>query len=84
MVKKIRTYSNGFRTKVIKKITYIWDNQGLLYLVWVKVIHTKKLVGYTINKRMTADLVGKALNMAVKNRGPSQRLIVHSDNRRMN
>lgn len=33
MVKKIRTYSNGFRTKVIKKITYIWDNQGLLYLV---------------------------------------------------
>ena len=28
---------------------------------------------------MTADLVGRALNMAIKNKRPSQALIVHSD-----
>ena len=37
------------------------------------------MVGYAINKRMTADLVCKALNMAIKNKRPSQGLIVHSD-----
>ena len=36
-------------------------------------------VGYAINKRMTADLVCHALNMAIKNKRPSQALIVHSD-----
>ena len=41
--------------------------------------YTKELVGYAINKRMTADLVCKALNMAIKNKRPSQGLILHSD-----
>ena len=34
---------------------------------------------YPINKRMTADLVSKAFNMAINNKRPSQGLIVHSD-----
>ncbi len=42
-------------------------------------MYTKELVGYAINKRMTADLVCKALNMAIKNKRPSKGLIVHSD-----
>ena len=42
-------------------------------------MYTKELVGYAINKRMTADLVCSALNMAIKNKRPSKGLIVHSD-----
>ena len=45
----------------------------------VKDIYTKELVGYAINKRMTTDLVCRALNMAIKNKRPNQQLIVHSD-----
>ena len=45
----------------------------------VKDLYTKELVGYAINKRMTADLVCRALNMAIKNKRPSKGLIVHSD-----
>ena len=63
----------------VSDITYIWKNEGWLYLAGVKDLYTKELVGYAINKRMTADLVCRALNMAIKNKGPSQGLIVHSD-----
>ncbi len=63
----------------VSDITYIWTNESWLYLAGVKDLYTKELVGYAINKRMTADLVCKALNMAIKNKRPSRDLIVHSD-----
>ena len=63
----------------VSDITYIWTAEGWLYLAGVKGFYTKELVGYAISKRMTADLVGRALNMAIKNKGSSQGLIVHSD-----
>ena len=63
----------------VSDITYIWTAEGWLYLAGVKDLYTKELVGYALSKRMTADLVCRALNMAIKNKGPSQGLIVHSD-----
>ncbi len=63
----------------VSDITYIWTSEGWLYLAGVKDLYSKELVCYTINKRMTADLVCRALNMAIKNKRPSQGLIVHSD-----
>ena len=63
----------------VSDITYIWTNEGWLYLAGVKDLYTKELVGYAINKRMTADLVCRALNMAIMNKRPSNELIVHSD-----
>ena len=63
----------------VSDITYIWTAEGWLYLAGVKDLYTKELVGYAINKRMTADLVCGALNIAIKNRALSQGLIVHSD-----
>ena len=63
----------------VSDITYIWTNEGWLYLVGVKDLHTKELVGYAINKRMIADLVCSALNMAIKNKRLIQGLLVHSD-----
>ena len=63
----------------VSDINYIWTNEYWLYLALVKNLYTKELVGYAISKRMTADLVCCALSMAIKNKRPSQRLIVHSD-----
>ena len=63
----------------VSDITYILTNAGWLYLAGVKDIYTKELVGYAINKRITTDLVCRALKMAIKNKRPSQRLIIHSD-----
>ena len=63
----------------VSDITYIWTAEGWLYLAGVKDLYTKELVGYAINKRMTADLVCSALNMAINNKKSNQGLIVHSD-----
>ena len=63
----------------VSDITYIWTDEGWLYLAGVKDLYTKELVGYAINKRMTADLVCRALNIAIKNKRPTKGLIVHSD-----
>ena len=60
-------------------ITYIWTAEGWLYLAAVKDLYTKQLVGYSLNERMTSQLVYNALNMAIRNQKPDKGLIVHSD-----
>jgi len=45
----------------VSDITYIWTNEGWLYLAAVKDLYSKEIVGYALNKRMTADLVCEAL-----------------------
>ena len=63
----------------VSDITYIWTNEGWVYLAAVKDLYSKEIVGYALNKRMTADLVCKALNNAIKYKRPARGLIVHSD-----
>ena len=58
---------------------YIWTSEGWLYLAALKDLYTKQVVGYSLAKRMTADLVCNALTMAIQNQKPEKGLIVHSD-----
>lgn len=63
----------------VSDITYVWTDEGWCYLAAVKDLCTKQIVGYSIDKRMTANLVCDALKMAIKNKHPNRGLIVHSD-----
>nr|WNL65256.1 hypothetical protein GPGIFMOB_00207 [Acinetobacter gerneri] len=45
----------------------------------IKDLYTKQVVGYSLNERMTAQLVCNALTMAIRNQKPTKGLIVHSD-----
>ncbi len=66
--------------EILKKAitsTYFAKHSSLS--TFVKDLYTKELVGYAIHKRMTAKLVCRALNMAIKNKRPNSNLIVHSD-----
>lgn len=63
----------------VSDITYIWTAEGWLYLAALKDLYTKQVVGYSLNKRMTAELVCDALSMAIRNQKPLKGLIVHSD-----
>lgn len=63
----------------VSDITYIWTNEGWLYLAGVKDLYTKEVVGYSLGSRMTADLVCKALSMAIHHKRPAKGLIIHSD-----
>ena len=63
----------------VSDITYIWTNEGWVYLAAVKDLYSKEIVGHALNKRMTADLVCQALGNAIKYKRPARGLIMHSD-----
>jgi len=63
----------------VSDITYISTQEGWLYLTVIIDLYSRKVVGWSMNKRMTKQLVIDALIMAVKKRKPSKGLIFHSD-----
>ena len=60
-------------------ITYIWTQEGWLYLAAVIDLYSRKVVGWSMQDNMKADLVNQALLMAVWQRKPSKGLLSHSD-----
>ena len=60
-------------------ITYIWTGEGWLYLAVVMDLCSRKVVGWSMSSRMTAQLVCDALTMAIWQRRPKAGLIHHSD-----
>ena len=60
-------------------ITYLWTQEGWLYLAVVIDLYSRKVVGWSMGSRMTAQLVCDALTMAVWQRKPKVGLVVHSD-----
>ena len=60
-------------------ITYLWTQEGWLYLAVVIDLYSRKVVGWSIGSRMKAQLVCDALKMAMWQRRPTAGLIVHSD-----
>ena len=60
-------------------ITYLWTQEGWLYLAVVIDLYARKVVGWSMGSRMNARLVTDALMMAIWQRCPKAGLIVHSD-----
>ena len=60
-------------------ITYVWTREGWLYLSTIIDLYSRKIVGWSLGKRLTADLVLSSLDKAVKLRNPEAGLIFHSD-----
>ncbi|HDR9488435.1 TPA: IS3 family transposase [Burkholderia aenigmatica] len=60
-------------------ITYIWTDEGWLYLAVVLDLFNREVVGWSIKPRMTADLVTDALTMAWFRRRPAPGALCHSD-----
>lgn len=60
-------------------ITYVWTQEGWLYLAVVIDLCTRKVVGWSMSSRMKAQLVCDALQMGIWRRQPKAGLIHHSD-----
>jgi len=60
-------------------ITYIWTKQGWLYLAVIMDVYSRKIVGWSLCSSLSAELVIKALMMAILHRNPEQGIIFHSD-----
>lgn len=63
----------------VSDITYIWTQEGWLYLAVVIDLYSRKVVGWSMSSRMKASLVCDALQMAIWQRQPKAGLIHHSD-----
>lgn len=60
-------------------ITYIWTQEGWLYLAVVIDLFSRKIIGWSMSSRMKAALACDALKMALWQRRPEKGVIVHSD-----
>jgi hypothetical protein len=60
-------------------VTYIWTQEGWLYLAVVIDLCSRKVVGWSMSSRMKAQLVCDALTMAIWQRRPKAGLVHHSD-----
>ncbi|HBT6982998.1 TPA: IS3 family transposase, partial [Klebsiella pneumoniae] len=57
----------------------IRTHEGWLYLAVVVDLFSRKIIGWSMQSRMTKDIVLNALLMAVWRRNPQKQVLVHSD-----
>jgi transposase InsO family protein len=66
-------------SKWVSDITYLWTTEGWLYIAAVLDLFSRRIIGWAIADHMRADLVEKALNMAISRRQPTAGFLHHSD-----
>lgn len=60
-------------------VTYLRTHEGWMYLAIVMDLYSRRIIGWAMSKRMTVDLVQRAMQMAINLRAPDKGLIFHSD-----
>jgi len=60
-------------------ITYLWTREGWVYLAVVIDLYSRRVVGWSMDRRMQKALVIRALLMAINLRQPPPGLLHHSD-----
>jgi transposase InsO family protein len=65
--------------KWVSDITYIWTEEGWLYLAVIVDLYSRMVVGWSMSERMTSTLVCDALRMALFRRGMPRGVMLHSD-----
>jgi len=63
----------------LSDITYVWTEQGWLYLAAVLDLHSRRIVGHSLSHRIDSSLAADALRQAIRRRRPGRSLIHHSD-----
>lgn len=65
--------------KWVCDFTYLWTNQGWLYLAIVMDLFSRRIVGWSMQEQMKSGLVSQAMEMAIQRRRPKAGLLHHSD-----
>lgn len=60
-------------------ITYIWTQQGWLYLAVILDLFSRRIVGWAMSNRIHTQLTADAMMMALSQRRPDEGLVHHSD-----
>lgn len=65
--------------KYVSDITYVWTEEGWLYLAVVMDLYSRMVIGWAMSERMISKLVIDALQMVLWRRKMSRGVIVHLD-----
>ncbi len=65
--------------KWVSDLTYVWTDEGWLYLAVIMDLFSRAIIGWSMGKRMTQRLMCDALTMALFRRGFPRGVIIHSD-----
>lgn len=60
-------------------ITYVWTNEGWMYLAVLIDVYSRRVVGWAMRRYMSRELVMEALRRALELRKPAAGLIHHTD-----
>ena len=63
----------------VTDITYLWTQQGWLYLAVVIDLFSRRVIGWSMAEHLRTELVLRALSMALGQRAPGPDLTHHSD-----
>lgn len=63
----------------VSDVTYLRTGEGWLYLAAIMDLHSRRIVGWHVDSRMTSSLVCRALMKAYNLRNPPRGLVVHTD-----
>jgi putative transposase len=71
--------ATGPNQKWAADFTYVWTGEGWLFVAVVLDLYSRRVVGWSMQPTMTAQLVMDALLMAIFRRGRPQAVMHHSD-----
>ena len=70
---------SGANQKWASDISYIWTQEGWLYLAVVLDLYSRRVIGWAVSDRLKKGLAIRALEMAIAHRKPPIGCIHHSD-----
>jgi putative transposase len=71
--------ADGPNQRWVADFTYVWTDEGWLYVAVVLDLFSRRIVGWSMKNEMTAQLVTDALVTAIWRRGRPRELLHHSD-----
>jgi putative transposase len=74
-------YAEKPNKKWCADITCVPTEQGMLYLAAVLDLHSRKIVGWSMSRKMPVELVADALKMALGRRRPADAELLHHSDR---
>jgi putative transposase len=71
--------TTGPNQKWVTDITYVWTQEGWLYLATVMDLYSRAIIGWALHDRLETPLISEALQKALWKRKFPKGVLVHSD-----
>lgn len=71
--------TTGLNQKWVTDVTYVWTQEGWLYLATVMDLYSRAIIGWALHNSLETPLIAEALRKALWKRKFPKNVLVHSD-----